>query len=52
MIEDIENYIIDSAHTITNSTSLSKKISDSIDAIINCFKNGKMLQQTGETGFI
>ena len=50
MIEDIENSIIDSANTIMQSTSLSEKISDSIEVIINCLKNGNKVVLFGNGG--
>jgi len=50
MIKDIENSIIDSANTIMQSTSLSEKISDSIEAIINCLKNGNKIVLFGNGG--
>ena len=50
MIKDIENSINDSANIIMESISLSKKISDSIDAIVNCLRNGNKLVFFGNGG--
>ena len=50
MIGDIEKSIIDSTNIIMQSTSLSEKISNSIEAIINCLKNGNKIVLFGNGG--
>ena len=50
MIGDIEKSIIDSTNIIMQSTSLSEKISNSIEAIINCYQNGHKVIIFGNGG--
>jgi D-sedoheptulose 7-phosphate isomerase len=48
--EDVENYIVDSAKIISDSTALSKEVVETIEQILTCLKNGNKLIFFGNGG--